>query len=145
MGRSRAQFRRLRTKLGAPVAIKAMAAKLARLVWGLRYGIKHVEQAAEFYEAQHRKRQIAHLKWKAAKPGFQIIDALQLKDVGIFWGARSSFPDLLETLVVEVMDRVGGVEFSCFASTGWDWRNSADSLEFDLSDWKIPRFSPQPS
>src|SRR6516162_1093718 len=34
-----AQFRRLRTRLGAPVAIKAMAAKLARLVYRmLRYG-----------------------------------------------------------------------------------------------------------
>jgi hypothetical protein len=28
-----AQFRRLRTKLGAPIVIKAMAAKLARLVY----------------------------------------------------------------------------------------------------------------
>src|SRR3989454_4963609 len=36
-----AQFRRLRTRLGAPIAIKAMAAKLARLVYGmLRYGMK---------------------------------------------------------------------------------------------------------
>jgi hypothetical protein len=35
------QFRRLRTKLGAPIAIKAMAAKLARLVYRmLRYGMK---------------------------------------------------------------------------------------------------------
>jgi transposase len=35
-----AQFRRLRTKLGAPIAIKAMAAKLARLVYRmLRHGI----------------------------------------------------------------------------------------------------------
>ena len=71
-----AQFRRLRTKLGAPVAIKAMAAKLARLVYRmLRYGMKYVDRGAEFYEAQHRKRQINHLKWKAAKLGFQIIDA----------------------------------------------------------------------
>ena len=71
-----AQFRRLRTKLGAPVAIKAMAAKLARLVYRmLRYGMKYVDQGAEFYEAQHRQRQISHLKWKAAKLGFQIIDA----------------------------------------------------------------------
>ena len=30
-----AQFRRLRTRLGPPVAIKAMAAKLARLVYRL--------------------------------------------------------------------------------------------------------------
>jgi len=71
-----AQFRRLRTKLGAPVAIKAMAAKLARLVYRmLRYGMKYVDQEAKFYEAQHRKQQISHLKWKAAKLGFQIIDA----------------------------------------------------------------------
>src|SRR6202171_2291903 len=70
------KFRRLRTKLGAPVAIKAMAAKLARLVYRmLRYGMQYVDQGAEFYEAQHRKRQISHLKWKAAKLGFQIIDA----------------------------------------------------------------------
>jgi hypothetical protein len=53
------QFRRLRTKLGAPVAIKAMAAKLARLVYRmLRYGLQFVDQGAEFYETQHRKLQI---------------------------------------------------------------------------------------
>jgi len=68
-----AQFRRLRTKLGAPVAIKAMAAKLARLVYRmLRYGMQYVDQGASFYEAQHRNLQIAHLKWKAAKLGFRI-------------------------------------------------------------------------
>jgi transposase len=40
-----AQFRRLRTKLGAPIAIKAMAAKLARLIYRmLRYGMKYVDQ-----------------------------------------------------------------------------------------------------
>src|SRR5258706_2362644 len=71
-----AQFRRLRTKLGAPCAIKAMAAKLARLVYRmLRYGMKYVDQGAEFYEAQHRKRQTSHLKWKAAKLGFHIVEA----------------------------------------------------------------------
>jgi transposase len=68
-----AQFRRLRTKLGAPVAIKAMAAKLARLVYRmLRYGMQYVDQGAKFYEAQHRNLQIAHLKWKAAKLGFRV-------------------------------------------------------------------------
>ena len=68
-----AQFRRLRTKLGAPVAIKAMAAKLARLVYRmLRYGMQYVDQGAKFYDAQHRNLQIAHLKWKAAKLGFRI-------------------------------------------------------------------------
>ena len=71
-----AQFRRLRTKLGAPVAIKAMAAKLARLVYRmLRYGMNYVDQGVEFYEAQHRKLQINSLKWKAAQLGFQIVEA----------------------------------------------------------------------
>jgi transposase len=71
-----AQFRRLRTRLGAPVAIKAMAAKLARLVYRLlRYGMKYVDQGAAFYEAQHRQLQIKQLKWKAAKLGFQIVQA----------------------------------------------------------------------
>src|SRR5947208_4657826 len=71
-----AQFRRLRTKLGAPVAIKAMAAKLARLVYRmLRYGMTFIDRGAEFYDAQHRKLQINYLKRKAANFGFQIIEA----------------------------------------------------------------------
>ena len=71
-----AQFRRLRTKLGAPSAIKAMAAKLARLVYRmLRYGMKYVDQGAAVYEAQHRQLQIKYLKWKAAKLGYQIVQA----------------------------------------------------------------------
>src|ERR1700691_2706848 len=71
-----AQFRRLRTKRGPPVAIKAMAAKLARLVYRmLRYGMQFVDQGAEFYESQHRKLQINYLKWKAGNLGFQIIEA----------------------------------------------------------------------
>src|SRR6202008_153771 len=71
-----AQFRRLRTKLGAPVAIKAMAAKLARLVYRmLRYGMPFVDRGAQFYDAQHRQLQINYLKRKAANLGFQIIEA----------------------------------------------------------------------
>ena len=71
-----AQFRRLRTKLGAPVAIKAMAAKLARLVYRmLRYGMPFIDRGAEFYESQHRKLQINYLKRKAANLGLQIIEA----------------------------------------------------------------------
>jgi len=45
-----------------------MAAKLARLVYRmLRYGMKYVDQEAQFYDAQHRKLQVTQLKWKAAK------------------------------------------------------------------------------
>jgi transposase len=68
-----AQFRRLRTKLGPPIAIKAMAAKLARLVYRmLRYGMKYVDKGAAFYELQHRQRQIKHLKSKAASLGYKV-------------------------------------------------------------------------
>jgi transposase len=71
-----AQFRRFRTKLGSPIAIKAMAAKLARLVYRmLRYGMKYVDQGAKFYETQHRNLQIKQLKWRAAKLGFQVVQA----------------------------------------------------------------------
>lgn len=70
-----AQFRRLRTKLGAPVAIKAMAAKLARLVYRmLRYGMQFVDKGAAFYENKHRQQQIHLLKRKAANLGFQIVE-----------------------------------------------------------------------
>src|SRR5215471_10678201 len=69
-----AQFRRLRTKLGAPVAIKAMAAKLARLVYRmLRYGMKYADKGAAFYELQHRQLKVKQLKWKAASLGYQLI------------------------------------------------------------------------
>src|SRR5437870_9119471 len=54
-----AQFRRLRTKLGAPRAIKAMAAKLARLIYRmLRYGMKYADKGAAFYQLQYRQLQI---------------------------------------------------------------------------------------
>jgi len=69
-----AQFRRLRSRLGAPIAIKAMAARLARLVYRmLRYGMEYVDRGAEFYEQQHRQRQILSLKLKAAALGLTII------------------------------------------------------------------------
>jgi transposase len=69
-----AQFRRLRTRLGAPVAIKAMAAKLARLVYRmLRSGMKYVDKGADFYELQHRQLKVKQLKWKAASLGYQVI------------------------------------------------------------------------
>src|SRR6266700_244986 len=71
-----AQFRRLKTRLGPPIAIKAMAAKLSRLLYRmLRYGMRFIDRGAQFYEAQHRWRQINSLKRKAASFGLKIIDA----------------------------------------------------------------------
>ena len=82
-----AQFRRLRTRRGllsrsrpwqrswpaGPIAIKAMAAKLACLVYRmLRYGMKYVDRGAALYELKHRELQVKQLKWKAASLGYQV-------------------------------------------------------------------------
>ena len=69
------QFRRFRTRLGPPVAPKAIAAQLARLMYRtLRCGMKFAEQGAEFCDAQHCKPHVIHLKRKAAQLGLQIIE-----------------------------------------------------------------------
>jgi hypothetical protein len=39
----------------------------------LRFGMKYVDQGAEFYEAPHRKQQVIHLKRKTAQLGLEII------------------------------------------------------------------------
>ncbi len=71
-----AQYRRFRTKLGAPKAITAMAHKLARLVYRmLKYGQEYVDKGAQYYEQRHRQQQIALLKKRAAKLGLLIIEA----------------------------------------------------------------------
>ena len=54
-----AQYRRLRSKLGAPKAITAMAHKLARLVYRmLRWGHEYVDKGLQFYEERHRQQQV---------------------------------------------------------------------------------------
>jgi transposase len=68
-----AQYRRLRTRLGAPKAITAMAHKLARIIYRmLKYGHGYVDRGMHFYEQQFREQQILLLQKKAAKLGFQI-------------------------------------------------------------------------
>jgi transposase len=69
-----AQYRRLRTKLGAPKAITAMAHRLARLVYRmLKYGQQYIDKGAEHYEQRSRQQQINFLKKKAAQFGLQVI------------------------------------------------------------------------
>lgn len=71
-----AQYRRLRTKLGAPKAITAMAHKLARLVYRmLKYGQEYVDKGMQYYEDRNRHQQLELLKKKAAKLGLQIVEA----------------------------------------------------------------------
>ena len=68
------QFRRLRTRLGAPKAITAMAAKLARLVYRmLKYGQEYVDKGSDQYAAKYHEQQIRHLKKKAAQHGFTLV------------------------------------------------------------------------
>jgi len=70
-----AQFRRLRTRLGAPKAITAMAAKLARLVYRmLRYGQEYVDKGAAVYQEKYRRQQIELLAKKAAQHGFALVE-----------------------------------------------------------------------
>jgi transposase len=68
-----AQYRRLRTKLGAPKAITAMAHRLARLVYRmLKYGQQYLDKGTEYYENRYRQQQIHLLQRNAAKLGLQI-------------------------------------------------------------------------
>jgi transposase len=71
-----AQYRRLRTKLGAPKAITAMAHKLARLVYRmLKYGQEYVDKGSQYYELHHRDQLLQQLKKKAAILGLQLVEA----------------------------------------------------------------------
>lgn len=68
-----AQFRRFRARRGPAIAVKAMAAKLARLVYNmLRHGMEYVDRGIEFYEQQQRERRICALAKNAAELGFQL-------------------------------------------------------------------------
>jgi len=68
-----AQYRRLRSKLGAPKAITAMAHRLARLVYRmLKYGQQYVDKGAEYYEQRNRQQQIEFVRKKVAQLGLQV-------------------------------------------------------------------------
>ncbi len=69
-----AQYRRLRTRLGAPKAITAMARKLACLFYRLiKHGQPYVDKGTEYYEARYREQQIRSLAKRAQKLGLQLI------------------------------------------------------------------------
>lgn len=71
-----AQYRRLRAKLGSPKAVKAMAAKLARIIYRtLKFGQVYVDRGSEAYEQSYRQRQIKFLTKKAAELGLEIVHA----------------------------------------------------------------------
>lgn len=69
-----AKFRRLRTRLGAPKAITAMAYHLARLLYRmLKFGHAYVDKGIADYETKYRQRQLAWLKKQAASLNMQLI------------------------------------------------------------------------
>jgi len=69
-----AQYRRLRTRLGAPKAITAMARKLACLFYRLiKHGQPYVDKGTEYYEAKYREQQIQTLAKRAHKLGLQLV------------------------------------------------------------------------
>jgi transposase len=68
-----AQYRRLRTKLGAPKARKAMGNKLARIVYRmLKFGETYVEKGMNYYETKHREIQVRMLAKKAKELGLEL-------------------------------------------------------------------------
>jgi transposase len=69
-----AQYRRLRTRLGAPKAITAMARKLACLFYRLlRHGQPYVDKGTEYYETRYREQQIRSLAKRAQKLGLELV------------------------------------------------------------------------
>ena len=69
-----AQFRRFRGKLGAPKAIAAMAAKLARWIYRmLKYGQAYVDQGAAFYEEKVLQQRLQQFTKQAARQGYALV------------------------------------------------------------------------
>jgi transposase len=70
-----AQYRRFRSRLGAPKAITAMAHKLARLIYRmLKFGENYVAKSEAHYEAKYRESQIRFLTKKAKELGLQLAE-----------------------------------------------------------------------
>jgi transposase len=65
--------RRMRSRVGSPKAITAIAHKLAKIVSRmLKYGEDYVRQGAEDYEAQYRERRLEALRRTATALGYRL-------------------------------------------------------------------------
>jgi hypothetical protein len=70
-----AYYRRQRARLGPEQAIVATAHKIARAYYHvLKHRTPFRSLSADEYEQQVRQREVAHLKKKAAKLGFTIVE-----------------------------------------------------------------------
>jgi transposase len=66
--------RRIRSRLGSPKAITAVAHKLAKIFYNaLRYGKAYIDRGADEYEKQYRWWTERALRRKAAQLGFQLV------------------------------------------------------------------------
>jgi len=69
-----AQYRRLRTRLGAPKAITAMARKLACLFYRLlKQGQQYVDKGTEYYEQRYREQQVRFVIRRAKQLGIEVV------------------------------------------------------------------------
>jgi transposase len=67
-------LRRMKSRLGSPKAITALAHKLAKLIYlMLKYGQEYVEKGVEFYENMYKRRREDSLKRKAKELGYQLV------------------------------------------------------------------------
>lgn len=70
-----AYYRRKRAKFGPPKAITATAHKIARIVYSmLKYKQPYVDPGVEAYEQQQKEKQLKHLKKKAQRLGFELVE-----------------------------------------------------------------------
>lgn len=66
--------RRLKSRLGAPKSITAVARKLACLFYRMmRYGGAYVEQGMNYYEQRYNERVMKNLQKKAKDMGFDLV------------------------------------------------------------------------
>jgi transposase len=75
-----AKYRRLRSRLGAPKAVTAIAHHLACLIYRMiRFGHEYVAKGIEQYEAKYRKQQLQWLKKRAAELNMQLVECQTVK------------------------------------------------------------------
>lgn len=66
-------LRRMKSRLGSPKAVTALAHKLARLIYiMLKRGHEYVEKGVDFYEDMYAKRRESSLRRKAKELGFEL-------------------------------------------------------------------------
>ncbi len=72
-------FRRLRSKFGAPKAITAMAHKLARLIYRmLKFGAEYADKGMDAYDSRYRQQQMRWLTKQAAALNLQLVPSSEI-------------------------------------------------------------------